>query len=156
MSAMDPDQWPDPLAGETPTLTPVALTVDVSEALYTDDGCYCGEDGWVRFTKGVRLTQSLTAAAAKELGTLLYAEWVDDAGTFWRIAPDPAAPGMFKKFAFREAAGDQYFRESITVFGDSPAQDLLLKFHVYWTNPDDGAVARAFDVFAGFATKGAK
>jgi hypothetical protein len=154
MSTSAKDLWPDPQAGNQPKLTLVAL--DICDAAYADDGCYCGQQGWARFTKGVQLTKGLTAEKAATLGTMLYAEWVDEIETPWRIAPDPAAPGAFRKITFREGSGDTYLKESITVFGDRSAHEHMLKFDVYWNNPPDGAVSRAFDVFTGFAPKGAK
>ena len=138
------------------TLATVALTIDGDLEPYTDDQCYCGKQGWARFTKAVVLTKDLAKDAAKDFGTLLYAEWIDAVGTPWRIGPDPAAPGQFRRMAFREGLGEPYLKEQVTVFGDNAARGQKLNFAVYWQDKGDGAIARAFDVFTGFATEGPK
>jgi hypothetical protein len=144
MNATMSDIWPEP------KLEQVALTIDGGDTPYTDDHCYCGQEGWARFTKKVVLTHDLTKETANTHGTLLYAEWIDAVGIPWRIAPDPASPGAFSKFAFREGLGDLYMKEQITVFGDNAAHGMKLNYAVYWQDKGDGAVTRVCDSFTGF------
>ncbi len=150
MSSSAKEIWPEV------ALEQVALTVEVVKENYVDDQCYLRQKGWARFTKAVVLTENLTEEEAGKLGTLLYAEWIDAADTPCRIAPDPASPGQFKRYAFREGLGDTYMKEQVSVFGDGAAHAKKLNFTVYWQDKGDGAIARGFDVFTGFATEGTK
>jgi hypothetical protein len=140
MSTSAKDLWPEA------ALEKIAMTITP----YPVDDRYLNEEGWARFTKRVVKTPLAATVDKAELGNLLNAEWVDSAGTSWRIAPDPSATGALKCFAFGEVGGDSHYKESVTVFGHGAAAGALLNYTVYWEDKVDGAITRICDAFTGF------
>ena len=135
--------WPDP------QLEPVCLAPFKAEP-FVSGAPWASHPGWVQFASEVRLSEACIGGSGT--GALLTAEWVEEDGAMHRIYADPSGGGGLVHLGVCEAAaGEQWLRQKIRVLGSDKGSGRRLLYHVYWTTgASDGAIERAFDMFAEF------
>lgn len=145
--AGDLSPWPESV------LEPAGITIEVSKPS-ADGTPWAGMQGWVQLASKVLLTKDCQEADG--WGSVLMAEWLEEDGAMHRIYPDPAGSGGLIALCVRPGGDDRsYLRQRLTVTGSRQVQGRSLQYHVYWHEGEDGALDRAFDMFAGFAREGA-
>ncbi len=145
--AGDLSPWPEPVLEKT------AIDIEVTIPFAGGDP-WAGKQGWVQFASDVLLTGECKHDAGSS--SVLMAEWVEEDGVMHRIYPDPAGSGELVELCVRPGGEDRsYLRQRLTVTGSRHVKGRSLQYHVYWQEGEDGALDRAFDMFAGFAREGA-
>lgn len=134
--------WPDT------SLTEVRLTFDGPRP-YIEGAPWEGKEGWVQFAAKVICAKCLEARE----GLPLMAEWIDGSAMH-RIYPDPAGNGGWVQLSVTEGEGAAFLRQEQRVLGNKTPDNAALLYHIYWQDHGDGAIDRAFDMFAGFDAQG--
>lgn len=126
-----------------------SVRLTITPGSYNMGAPWTGHQGWVQFPGKLLCGDALVEGQKGAMP--LAAEWVDASGAMHRLHPDPGGTGKLSHLQVREAKdGDAFGLQAVRVEGDGPARGRKLTYHVYWQAGEDGALDRAFDMFAGF------